>query len=70
MRWREPREGERRIRTFFAWFPTWIRHGRYTVWLETVTVEQEFDDWWDCWMTVREVPLNSSLVTRHSSLPR
>ena len=68
MRWKEHREGDRRVKTFFAWFPTWIRHGDYTVWLETITVEQKYCEWREWWMTEREVPLNSSHVTRHSSL--
>lgn len=40
MKWKEPREGETRVVTYFAFFPVTINHE--TRWLETVTVKEQY----------------------------
>lgn len=45
MRWNEPQcyqVGDTRVRTFFAWFPVLIHNTRKNVWLEWVTVEEQY----------------------------
>jgi hypothetical protein len=53
----EPKPGQSRVITKFAWFP--VRIGNETRWLETVHLHQEyesyyFDEWLDgheyCWV--------------------
>lgn len=60
MRWRETEEGDRRIKTYFAWLPTWSPTKKSWIWLERVTMEQVYD--WcgitkprTVWINVREV---------------
>lgn len=46
MRWGEPKRpevGDTRIRRRFALFPIYIREGRKNVWLEWVTVLEEYE---------------------------
>ena len=60
MRWRETQEGDRRIKTYFAWLPTWNPTKKGWIWLEWVTMEQVYD--WSgitkprtVWINVKEV---------------
>ena len=60
MRWRELQEGDRRVKTYFALLPAWSPKRKNWVWLETVTMEQEYG--WvgnlkprRKWVNVREV---------------
>ena len=55
MRWKEEREGDRRVKTFFALFPAWIRSTDTNVWLEWVTVEQVNHGGYAGWINEREV---------------
>ena len=68
MKWKDPQHGDQRVKTFFAWFPTWLRRDKCNVWLETVTVEQQYDEWHDAWLSMREVPLNFAFRKRHDSI--
>ena len=46
----EPKIGETRIKTFFAWLPVTVdnyRYGKKTKWLEQITVEQIWKYSWD-----------------------
>lgn len=43
MRWRYPRSGETRVRTYFAWLP--VSDSSTSYWLERVTVLEKFC-WW------------------------
>ena len=60
MRLRETQEGERRVKTYFAFLPTWSPKSKSWVWLETVTMEQVYE-WCGnlkprlTWLNVREV---------------
>ena len=40
MRWKNPKDGDTRMKTWFAWFPVQI--GIWGRWLETVTCEQTY----------------------------
>ena len=71
MKWHSPKRpelGDERIRTFFAWLPTFIPQSRKNVWLESVTVQERYGFYGLTeprlgWRIIREV----SLDTRHSS---
>jgi hypothetical protein len=51
--WRIPKDGERRIRVKFCWFPRWTSND--VVWLEKVLVTEEYHtSYVDCgWELVR-----------------
>lgn len=56
MRWKTRRDGDRRIKSFFAWLPAWIRSTDDNVWLERVTVEQIYEVGKpSMWMNEREI---------------
>ena len=60
MRWRETQEGDCRVKTYFALLPAWSPKRKSWVWLETVTMEQEYGWVGNLkprlkWVNVREV---------------